>query len=47
MKKKMLATNGEMVTPTKETRDLGHGKQVKVVYSDGSTGWEHVEDLMD
>ena len=45
--KKMLITNGEMVTVTDEKRNLGHGKQVKVVYSDGSTGWEHVEDLID
>jgi len=45
--KKTLVTNGETVTVTEETRDLGHGVQVKVIYSDGSQGWEHPEDLLD
>ena len=39
--------SGEKVTVTEETRDLGHGEQVRVIYSDGSEGWEHVEDLQD
>jgi len=37
--------SGEKVTVTEETRDIGHGLQVKVIYSDNSEGWEHVEDL--
>lgn len=39
--------SGESVTLTNETRDLGHGEQIKVIYADGSTGWEHVSDLLD
>ena len=46
MEKKFLAS-GEAVQLTEETRDLGHGTQVKVIYSDGSEGWEHPEDLID
>lgn len=45
--KKILASNGEVVTLTEEIRDLGHGEQIKVIYSDGSTGWEHPTDLID
>lgn len=45
--KKLLTTNGEMVTVTNDTRDLGHGLQVKVIYSDGSEGWESPDDLID
>lgn len=36
---------GEKVLPTIHERDLGHGKQIKVVYSDGSEGWEHIENF--
>jgi hypothetical protein len=43
--KTLLVTNGEMVETTNETRNLGHGKQIKVIYSDGSDGWEHIADL--
>lgn len=39
--------SGEKVTVTEETRNLGHREQVKVVYADGSEGWEHPEDLFD
>jgi len=45
--KKLLITNGEMVEVTDNTRDLGHGEQVEVIYQDGSIGWEHIEDLQD
>lgn len=38
--------SGEKVTITEETRDLGHGLQIKVIYSDGTHGWEHVQDLL-
>jgi hypothetical protein len=37
--------SGEKVKVTKKTRDLGHGKQAEVIYSDKSRGWEHIEDL--
>lgn len=47
MKRKLLITNGEMVTVTEEARNLGHGTQVRVIYSDNSIGWEHIEDLQD
>ena len=39
--------SGEKVFVTDKTRNLGHGEQVKVKYCDGSTGWEHIEDLLD
>lgn len=45
MKSAILTTNGERVTVLDETRNLGHGEQVKVIYSDRSEGWEHIEDL--
>ena len=45
--KTMYLNSGEKVKVTEETRDRGHGEQVKVIYSDGSEGWEHVEDLQD
>lgn len=45
--KATLANNGERVTLTKNERDLGYGKQIEVIYSDGSKGWEHEEDLID
>lgn len=41
----LLTTNGEVVTLTSEKRDIGHGLQLEVIYSDGSKGWEHQEDL--
>ncbi len=43
--KKMYVNSGEKVNVTKEVRDLGHGEQVKVIYSDGTVGWEHKKDL--
>lgn len=39
--------HGEKVLVSNETRNLGHGQQVKVIYSDNTTGWEHVNDLID
>jgi hypothetical protein len=39
--------SGEKVELTGKTRDLGHGEQWEVIYADGSTGWEHYEDLLD
>lgn len=47
VQKKVLASNGEAVYVTEETRDLGHGTQTKVIYMDGSEGWEHSKDLVD
>jgi hypothetical protein len=38
--------SGEKITLTGKTRNLGHGEQAEVIYSDGSTGWEHIEDLI-
>lgn len=43
---KILSTTGERVIVTEETRDLGHGLQTKVIYRDGSEGWEHAEDFI-
>lgn len=43
--KTMYISSGEKVQVTEETRDYGHGEQVKVIYSDNSEGWEHAEDL--
>ena len=45
--KKKHTQSGESVKLTGEKRDLGHGKQVKVIYSDGTQGWEHPLDLID
>jgi hypothetical protein len=45
--KKLLLSNGETVTVTENTRNLGHGEQVEVIYSDSTKGWEHIEDLID
>ena len=45
--KKYIAISGEKVTLTDQTRDLGHGLQILVIYSDESTGYEHTEDLID
>lgn len=45
--KNMHIASGEKVQVTGETRNLGHGEQVKVIYSDGSGGWEHLDDLQD
>ncbi len=45
--KATLAGNGEIVTLTGDSRDLGYGKQLGVIYSDGVAGWEHEEDLID
>lgn len=42
-----ITVNGEKVITTDETRNLGHGEQVRVIYSDGSGGWEHTKDLLD
>lgn len=44
---KATVGNGERVTLTKNTRNLGHGVQIEVVYQDGTSGWEHEEDLID
>lgn len=45
--KTMYTNSGEKVQVTDETRNLGHGEQVKVIYSDNSEGWEHIEDLQE
>jgi hypothetical protein len=46
MKTAIKLSSGERVSISEfETRDLGHGKQVRVFYSDGSDGYEHIEDL--
>ncbi len=44
---KATLTNGERVLLTDNTRNLGHGLQIEVLYSDGSKGWEHEDDLID
>lgn len=44
--KKMLVTNGEMITLTEETRNIGHGIEYKVIYNDGSEGWENVANIL-
>lgn len=38
--------NGENVSFTGQTRNQGHGWQVEVQYGDGSTGWEHFQDIL-
>ena len=38
---------GELVQITDEWTDWGHGKKVKVIYSDASEGWEYPEDLFE
>ena len=43
--KNAFTNSGERVELTSQFRNLGHGDQEKVIYSDGSEGWEHVEDL--
>ena len=45
--KATIANNGERVVLTNNTRDLGHGVQIEVIYQDGTKGWEHEEDLID
>ena len=45
--KTQFTNSGEKVQVTGNTRNLGHGEQVEVIYSDGSKGWEHIEDLQD
>jgi len=45
--KSMYTNSGEKVTVTEETRNFGHGIQSKVIYSDNSEGFEHIEDLQD
>jgi hypothetical protein len=45
--KTMYTNSGEKVQVTKEIRDLGHGEQVKVIYSDNSEGFEYIEDLQE
>ena len=42
-----FTASGEKVTLTGKSRDLGHGKQLEVIYSDDSQGWEHESDLLD
>jgi hypothetical protein len=42
---KTFRQNIGTVETTGETRNLGHGLQLEVVYNDGTKGWEHVEDL--
>ena len=42
-----LANDGERVALTDNTRNLGHGLQIEVIYSDNSKGWEHEDDLID
>jgi len=37
--------HGEEVIPTGKTRNLGHGWQIEVTYTDGSTGYEHFQDV--
>lgn len=52
---KKHTTSGEQVVLTGKKRDLGtnagglenSGVQYYVIYSDGSMGWEHEEDLHD
>lgn len=44
---KATTFGGERVLLTDNTRDVGHGLQIEVVYQDGSKGWEHDEDLID
>lgn len=44
--KATLSGNGERVTLTENSRDLGHGKQIEVIYSDETKGWAHEEDLI-
>ena len=41
-----FTTSGEKVELTGGSRDLGHGEQLEVIYSDKSKGWEHKEDLL-
>lgn len=45
--KATLAGNGERVTLTDNSRNLGHGLQIEVIYQDSTKGWEHEEDLID
>lgn len=42
---KAFTQSGEKVIVTGETRNIGHGTQAQVIYSDGTCGWEHIEDL--
>lgn len=46
-KETRFCRHAERVELTGGERDLGMGKQLEVIYTDGSTGWEHVEDLED
>ena len=43
--KTMYTNSGEKVVVTDKIVNFGHGDQVDVIYSDGSKGLEHVEDL--
>jgi hypothetical protein len=45
--KTSINSNGESVIVLDETRNLVRGTQHRVIYSDGSGGWEHEEDLID
>ena len=45
--KATLVIFGGRVTLTGDSRDLGYGKQLGVIYSDGVAGWEYEENLTD
>lgn len=45
--KKLFVPNGEIVTLTNNSRNLGHGEQVEVICQDGTNIWVHIEDLID
>jgi hypothetical protein len=40
-----ILTGGEKVKTTGNSRDLGHGHQLEVIYSDESKGFVHWEDI--
>jgi hypothetical protein len=43
----LLFSNGEVVTISKsrKTQYIGDNVKIEVIYQDGSTGFEHIEDL--
>lgn len=45
--KTMYTNSVEKVQVAEDTRNFGHGEQVRVIYSDESEGWEHVNDLQE
>ena len=45
MEESIFTSSGERVRLTGVFRDLGMGEQLEVIYSDGSKGFEHEEDL--